>query len=69
MVNNQQLSFEFNDEISGICFSKFDRIKLSLIRSDDSKYFNYLESLRDELALKYDNFHDPISQQQYAKII
>jgi hypothetical protein len=69
MIGNQQLSFEFDDEVSGICFSKFDRIKLSLIRTDESKYFSYLESLIDALSSKYENLHSPISQNQYTKII
>ncbi len=69
MVNNQQLSFEFDDEVSGISFSKYDRIKLSLIRTDNSKYFPYLESLRDAISLKYENLNNPISQNLYTKVI
>ncbi len=46
MMDGKQLTVEFNNETSGICFNGTrDKLKLSLIRSDNSVYFNYIEQL------------------------
>jgi len=69
MMDGKQLTVEINNETSGICFSGTrDKLKLSLIRSDDSEYFNYLEQLYQKLLAEFKNFHDPISQQKYTKL-
>ncbi len=69
MMDGKQLTVEFNNETSGICFSGTrDKLKLSLIRSDDREYFNYLEQLYQKLLAEFKNFHSPISQQTYTKL-
>ena len=69
MMDGKPLTVEINNETSGICFSGTrDKLKLSLIRSDDSEYFNYLEQLYQKLLAEFKNFHSPISQQKYTKL-
>ncbi len=69
MMDGKQLTVEINNETSGICFSGTrDKLKLSLIRSDDSEYFNYLEQLYQKLLAEFENLHSPISQQKYTKL-
>ncbi len=69
MIDGKQLTVEINNETSGICFSGTrDKLKLSLIRSDNSEYFNYLEQLYQKLLEEFKNFHSPISQQKYTKL-
>ncbi len=69
MMDGKPLTFEIKDEISGICFSGTrDKLKLSLIRSANSEYFNYLEQLYQKLLAEFKNFHSPISQQKYTKL-
>ncbi len=69
MMDGKPLTFEIKDEISGACFSGTrDKLKLSLIRSEDSEYFSYLEQLYQKLLAEFKNFHCPISQQKYTKL-
>ncbi len=69
MIDGKQLTVEIKDETSGACFSGTrDKLKLSLIRSEDSVYFSYLEQLYQKLLAEFRNFHSPISQQKYTKL-
>lgn len=69
MMDGKQLTVEFNNETSGICFNgTHDKLKLSLIRSDNSVYFNYIEQLYQKMLAEFKNFHNPISQQNYTKL-
>jgi hypothetical protein len=45
-----------------------DKLKLSLIRSDNSEYFNYLEQLSQKLSAGFKKLRDPISEQKYTKL-
>ncbi len=69
VIDGKQLTVEIKDETSGACFSGTrDKLKLSLIRSEDSVYFNYQEQLYQKLQAEFKNFHCPISQQKYTKL-